>query len=83
MSFFCHSFAARRERDHAVVFAAERDIATAALAGFTIEPDVVEGIWTGLYKTWSPSHEFLGYNASRIGAARYCLEVAGQARWPR
>jgi len=75
MPFWCHSFAARRERDHAVLFKGQRDIAAAVLAGFRIveETTQIGNVPTGFHTLFSPSGENLGTNPTREGAASYAV----------
>jgi len=88
MPFFAHSFAARRERDYAVLFKGERDIAMAVLAGFTIVEETTKlgAIPTGFVTLYSPSGEDLGTNSTREAAASYAvslMELRSPPWWAR
>lgn len=83
MGFWCHSFTARRERDHDVLFKGERDIATVVLAGWRIEPWRPTPEWSnpGRYTLTSPSGENCGTNETREGAAAYALRLMQTSAW--
>lgn len=74
MTFWVHSFRARRERDHAVCFKAQRDIAKAALAGWRFERIPIPRPYQYCYALWSPSGGMCGTNSTMAGAAAFALQ---------
>lgn len=77
MSFWCHSFAARRQQEEEAQRRAERRIATAVLAGFRIEPFDEKPWFEKHYLLRGPSGEELGTNKTREGAAAFAMYLMG------
>lgn len=78
MTFWVHSFRARRERDYEVVCRGERDIAMAVLAGwrFVLETKLHDGqLWRteALWRAFDQYGNDHGTNNSREQAAAYAL----------
>lgn len=79
MTFWVHSFKARRERDYAVIEAPQREYAMVALAGWKVVGslmlDVHDEVLHGhIWHVYDNEGAYHGHNTSERMAVRYALQ---------